>query len=49
MASLTRRLEFEPGVRNPRAVARHRGKRRHGKHSISRLKARKRGLMRARM
>jgi hypothetical protein len=49
MASLRSRLELDPTVRDPRAVARHRGRRRHGTHSISRLKARKRGLMRSRM
>jgi hypothetical protein len=49
MASLRKRLELDPTVRNPRAVARHRGRKRHGTHSVARLKARKRGLMRARM
>lgn len=48
MASLRKELELRGGVRNPRALARHIGRRRHGTHSVSRLKARKRGLMRAR-
>jgi hypothetical protein len=49
MATLTERLRGRPDIEDPRAVARAAGKRRHGKRSISRLKARKRGLMRSRM
>ena len=47
MASLTKRLRHRGGVRHPRALARHIGRQRHGTHSVARLKARKRGLMRA--
>lgn len=46
MATLTKRLKFRGGVKNPRALARHIGKQRHGKGSVARMMARKRGAIR---
>lgn len=47
MATLTKSLKFRGGVKDPRALARHIGKKRHGKGSVARVMARKRGMARA--